>query len=242
MVPATITVMVPAYNEAVDIANTIEGLLKQSRIPDQILVIDDCSTDGTGDIARKYPVEVRQPPSNCGSKAIAQNWGMQFVTGDLVLPVDGDTILSPDYIEKIIPYFEEDDNLSVAAGCVLTQKTSSVWEQGRMMEYLFGFHWYRIIQNWYDSPTVCSGCCTVFRTKWVEEFGGFPREPWWRISISPGASRLWDERLSTYLTLLRMPLNPAAVSSYVSSSIGGNLVGSRTSVFTGRTYSRAKRC
>lgn len=175
MVPATITVMVPAYNEAVDIANTIEGLLKQSRIPDQILVIDDCSTDGTGDIARKYPVEVRQPPSNCGSKAIAQNWGMQFVTGDLVLPVDGDTILSPDYIEKIIPYFEEDDNLSVAAGCVLTQKTSSVWEQGRMMEYLFGFHWYRIIQNWYDSPTVCSGCCTVFRTKWVEEFGGFPQ-------------------------------------------------------------------
>lgn len=173
--PTTITVMVPAYNEAVDIANTIEGLLNQSRVPDQILVLDDCSTDGTGDIASRYPVEVRRPESNCGSKAIAQNFGLEFVTGTLVLPVDGDTVLSRNYIEEIVPYFEEDPEVAVAAGCVLTQKTTSIWEKGRMMEYLFGFHWYRIIQNFFNSPTVCSGCCTVFRTDLVREFGGFPQ-------------------------------------------------------------------
>lgn len=171
----TITVMVPAFNESVDIANTLRGLLSQSRVPDQILVIDDCSTDGTGDIAREFPVQVERPDRNCGSKALAQNWGMQFVSGDLVLPVDGDTVLSETYIEEIVPYFERDPELSVAAGCVLTQSTETIWEKGRMMEYLFGFHFYRLIQNAYNSPTVCSGCCTVFRTEWVVEFGGFPQ-------------------------------------------------------------------
>lgn len=166
--------MVPAYNEAVDIANTIKGLLAQTRPPEQILVVDDCSTDGTGDIARSFPgVQVVRPETNCGSKAKAQNWAMDYVECDLVLPVDGDTVLAPNYIELLLPPFE-DETVAIAAGCVLTQRTETIWEQGRNMEYLFGFHWYRPVQNWANSPTVCSGCCTVFRTEVVREFGGFP--------------------------------------------------------------------
>lgn len=171
----TVTVMVPAYNEAVNIKETIEGLLRQTWQPDQILVIDDCSTDGTGEIARSFDgVEVVCPTTNCGSKARAQNWGMQFVSGDLVLPVDGDTVLADNYLELVVPEFEKDQTVAIAAGCVLTQQTDSIWEKGRNMEYLFGFHWYRIIQNWANSPTVCSGCCTVFRTHVVQSAGGFP--------------------------------------------------------------------
>ena len=171
----TVTVMVPAYNEAVDIATTIRGLLSQSRPPDQILVVDDCSTDGTGDIARMFDgVQVVRPETNCGSKAKAQNWALQFVHSDLILPVDGDTVLASNYLELVIPNFENDDQVAIAAGCVLTQRTDTIWEKGRNIEYLFGFHWYRIIQNWANSPTVCSGCCTVFRTQQVREFGGFP--------------------------------------------------------------------
>ena len=170
----TVTVMVPAYNEAVDIAATLQGLLEQTLRADQILVVDDCSTDGTGDIARRFDgVEVIRPDSNCGSKARAQNWAMEYVTSDLVLPVDGDTVLAPNYLELLVPVFD-DESIAIAAGCVLTQRTESVWEKGRNMEYLFGFHWYRIIQNMANSPTVCSGCCTVFRTDAVREFGGFP--------------------------------------------------------------------
>lgn len=176
----SLTVMVPAYNEAVDIAGTLRGLLGQTELPDQILVIDDCSTDDTGEIAQQFAlahpdrVQVMRPESNCGSKAKAQNWGLEFVTSELVLPVDGDTVLAPNYIELIKQPFVEDDNTVIAAGCVLTQRTDTVWEKGRNIEYLFGFHWYRIIQNMANSPTVCSGCCTVFRTDAVREFGGFP--------------------------------------------------------------------
>ncbi len=172
----TIAVMVPAYNEGRNLANTLEGLLRQTRPADQIIVIDDCSTDETPAIAAKYAdrgVEVYRPSANTGSKARAQNWGLQFVTCDLVLPVDGDTVLADDYLERILPAFD-DPTVVIAAGCVLTQRTDTIWEKGRMLEYLFGFHWYRIVQNMANSPTVCSGCCTVFDTETLRQFGGFP--------------------------------------------------------------------
>lgn len=173
MINLSITVMIPAYNESAGIRDSIEGLMRQSVSPDKILVIDDCSTDDTAAIASEYDVVIVSPPKNLGSKAKAQNFGLNFCDTDLVLPVDGDTILSTNYIEKIKQPFA-DDNVSVAAGCVLTQFTNTIWERGRNIEYLFGFHWYRPVQSMANSPTVCSGCCTAFRTDRVKDFGGFP--------------------------------------------------------------------
>lgn len=175
-VRSTVAVMVPAYNEGRDLRATLEGLLLQTRPADQIIVIDDCSTDDTPEIAAEFAdrgVEVYRPTTNTGSKARAQNWGLQYVTCDLVLPVDGDTVLARDYLERLLPAFD-DDSVVIAAGCVLTQRTDTIWEKGRMMEYLFGFHGYRIVQNRLNSPTVCSGCCTVFDTATLRKFGGFP--------------------------------------------------------------------
>lgn len=169
----TLTVLVPAYNEAVNLENTILSLRAQQQPADRILVIDDCSTDDTGAIAARLGVDVMRTPHNLGSKAAAQNFALPFIDTDLVLPVDGDTVLAPDYIAKLVPIFDDPD-VAVAAGCVLTQRTGSVWEKGRNLEYLFSFHWYRPVQNMAGSPTVCSGCCTVFRTQMVREFGGFP--------------------------------------------------------------------
>lgn len=170
----TITVIVPAYNEAAGIADTLRSLLGQTRRPDRIVVVNDCSTDDTEAIARSFEssgVEVMTPPQNLGSKAKAQNFALAHIDSDLVLPLDGDTMLDPDYVEKLVPVFA-DERVSVASGCVLTQRQKTIWEKARQLEYLFGFHWYRPIQQMANSITVCSGCCTVFRRKWLEE--GFP--------------------------------------------------------------------
>ncbi len=169
----SITVLIPAYNEAVDIENTVGAIQGQTLAPDRILVVDDCSTDGTGDLARAMGVDVIRPDSNLGSKAKAQNYALDFIDTDLILPVDGDTVLAPDYVERLVPQFH-DELVAVAAGCVLTQRTSTIWEKGRNLEYLFGFHWYRPVQHMAGAPSVCSGCCTVFRTEMVRSFGGFP--------------------------------------------------------------------
>ncbi|MGH3388405.1 MAG: glycosyltransferase [Actinomadura sp.] len=169
----TVTVIVPAYNEEEGLPATLESLLRQTVPAQEIIVVDDHSTDRTGAVARAYGVTVLRPPRNLGSKARAQNHALPHCTTDLVLAVDADTVIAPDYIEKIEPVFA-DPEVVVAAGNVQTRFTRTVWERGRSIEYLFGFHWHRPIQNRAGSPTVCSGCCSAFRRTTLVAAGGFP--------------------------------------------------------------------
>eukprot|EP01035_Chromulina_nebulosa_P058215 gene58215-79726_t len=57
-----LTVIVPAYNEADSIADTVKSLREQSFKPHRILVIDDCSQDNTAEIAKAAGAEVIRPP------------------------------------------------------------------------------------------------------------------------------------------------------------------------------------
>src|SRR5216117_3512281 len=74
---ADLTVIVPAYNEAASVADTILSLQAQTAPPREIIVVDDCSTDGTGDVARALGVIVVRPPANTGSKAGAQTFALR---------------------------------------------------------------------------------------------------------------------------------------------------------------------
>lgn len=168
-----LTVIVPAHNEEKGLPATLDSLLVQTVPADEIIVVDDGSADRTGQVARSYGVTVLRPPANTGSKARAQNYALPRCRTDLVLAVDADTVLAPDYIERIIPAFD-DPAVAVAAGNVQTRFTRTIWERGRSIEYLFGFHWHRPIQHGAASPMVCSGCCSAFRRETLVAFGGFP--------------------------------------------------------------------
>jgi cellulose synthase/poly-beta-1,6-N-acetylglucosamine synthase-like glycosyltransferase len=169
----TVTVIVPAYNEEDGIRDTLDALMQQTDRPDRIIVVDDCSQDNTGPVAREYAVEVLRPPHNLGSKARAQNYALPYCTTDLVLAVDADTILAADYVERIKQPFK-DPLVVIAAGNVQTKVTRTVTERGRSIEYLYGFHFYRPIQNRAGAPVVCSGCCSAFRREVLVASGGFP--------------------------------------------------------------------
>jgi N-acetylglucosaminyltransferase len=172
-VTASLTVIVPAHNEQEGLPATLESLLRQTEPPEEIIVVDDGSVDRTREVAEAYGVTVLTTPANLGSKARAQNHALPLCRTDLVLAVDADTVLAPDYIEKIKPAFD-DPAVAVAAGNVQTRFTRTPWERGRSIEYLFGFHWHRPIQNAANSPVVCSGCCSAFRREELVAFGGFP--------------------------------------------------------------------
>ena len=75
-----LTVIIPAYNEAASIGDTIRSLQRQRAPAQEIIVVDDGSTDGTGDAARALGVTVIRPERNSGSKAGAQNVALRHVT------------------------------------------------------------------------------------------------------------------------------------------------------------------
>jgi len=102
IVPETLHVvtLIPAHNEAADIASTIEALLAQHRSSDQIVVIPNGCTDDTAEIARRYPVTVMELPALPHKKSEALNlaWHQFARTAGLVICLDGDTILPPNAI------------------------------------------------------------------------------------------------------------------------------------------------
>lgn len=167
-----LTVVVPAYNEAASIADTVRSLLKQTRPIDHIIVIDDYSTDNTGEIARSLGATVVRPPKNTGSKAGAQNFAMTQVESEFTMAIDADTVLAPDAIEKIMAAME-DPKVAAACGFVLPRHVKTVWERGRYVEYLYAFTFYKPIQDHYAKPLISSGCFSVYRTKILKANGGW---------------------------------------------------------------------
>lgn len=168
-----LTVIVPAYNERDSIGDTIQSLQKQTLPPSEIIIVDDCSTDGTGEVARSYGVTTIRPPINTGSKAGAQNFALGHVQTELAMALDADTTLAPDAIEKLIPAFL-DPAVAAACGYVIPRFVNTIWERGRYIEYLLAFTWYKPIQDYYEKPLISSGCFSMYRTKILLENRGWP--------------------------------------------------------------------
>lgn len=172
--PATapLTVIIPAYNEADSVADTIRSLQSQTVTPAEIIVVDDCSSDGTAEIARALGVLVVRPRANTGSKAGAQTFALDWVETEFTMAIDADTTLAPDAIEKLLQAFD-DPRVAAACGSVIPRRIGSIWERGRYVEYLFAFTFYKQVQDLYAAPLISSGCFSIYRTRALRGAGGW---------------------------------------------------------------------
>src|SRR5215831_15135266 len=125
-----LTVIIPAYNEANFVGDTIRSLQEQTVPPDEIILVDDGSTDGTGDVGRRAGITVVRPPCNTGSKAGAQTFALPQVKTDLVMAIDADTTLEPTAVERLVQCFAAGD-VGAACGFVLPRRIKTIWERGR---------------------------------------------------------------------------------------------------------------
>lgn len=167
-----VTVIVPAFNEALSIAATIRSLQHQTIGLREIIVVDDGSSDGTGNIARAHGVTVIRPPENTGSKAGAQTFALPHVRTTLTVAVDADTVLESDALERLLTAFGRPE-VAAASGFVLPQRVQSLWERGRYIEYLFAFTYYKQVQECYGRPLISSGCFSMYRTALLRVHGGW---------------------------------------------------------------------
>lgn len=169
----TMTVLIPAYNEASVIADTLQSVGDQTRPPDEVLVVDDNSSDDTGGIASSFGAKVVRPLANSGFKAGAMNVGLPHVQTEWLVTLDADTVLAPDALEQILMAAQE-HGAAAACGLVLPQRIHSLWERARFIEYLLAFGVLKPVQDWYGHPMVASGCFSLYRTEAVRAQGGFP--------------------------------------------------------------------
>ena len=170
---SSVTVLVPAHNEAPWLEETIRSIRSQTLEPDGVIVIDDCSTDDTSAIASSLGVTVLRSLKHLGSKAASQNYALPSVKSRYVVAVDADTILERHALERMVAEIERTGAMA-CSGWVLPKETKSVWERGRFVEYMFAFAWYKRVQNAYGYPLICSGCFNIYDTQKLRAMGGYP--------------------------------------------------------------------
>lgn len=86
--------IIPVYNGAATLAEALRCLQASSRPPDEILVVDDGSTDGSARIAASFGATVLATPGRCGP-ATARGIGAQEAAGSILVFVDADVFVHP---------------------------------------------------------------------------------------------------------------------------------------------------
>jgi len=107
----SVAVIIPAFNVARCVGAAINSALAQSLPPAQIIVVDDCSTDGTGDVvlemAKQHPtITLVKKPKN-GGVAAARNTGIDLAATDWLAVLDADDTFLPTRLEYLVRNAEQ---------------------------------------------------------------------------------------------------------------------------------------
>jgi len=103
MTPGLISIIVPCYNQGFYLKETIQSALASSYRPIEILIINDGSTDNSLELAQELEAqhpEVRVLDQANAGVTKARNAGIKAAQGEYILPLDGDDLIAPAYIEQ----------------------------------------------------------------------------------------------------------------------------------------------
>ncbi len=168
----TVSVVVPAWNEAVGIVGTVRSILA-NRYPNiEVIIVNDGSTDTSDQVIRSFLAAQRVRPDHPtamlrysykenGGKGTALNFGIRQATGDIILTVDADSALHPRAIERLVRYFE-DPSVDAAVGNVKVAHNPTLIGLLQQLEYLFGFYFKRA-HSVMNAEYIYGGACAAFR-------------------------------------------------------------------------------
>ena len=171
-----VTVLVPAYNEAVGIERAVRALVAADYPQVEVVVIDDGSTDGTGDIVAGLGLpQVRLVRQANGGKAAALATGVQHASHDILVMLDGDTVFEPDTIRNLVQPLR-DPTVGAVSGNTKVGNRRGLLGRWQHLEYVSGFNLDRRLLDLLGCITTVPGACGAFRRQAVEAAGGLSTE------------------------------------------------------------------
>ncbi|TDD38572.1 bifunctional polysaccharide deacetylase/glycosyltransferase family 2 protein [Saccharopolyspora elongata] len=166
-------VIVPAYNEEAGIANTVRSILA-SEHPVEVIVVDDGSTDRTVEVVERlqerFP-RIRLVRQENSGKAVALNTGLTAANSELVVMVDGDTVLEPDAVGRMVAHFT-DPAIGAVSGNVKVGNRRSLLGRWQHIEYVIGFNLDRRVYDVLHCTPTAPGALGAFRRSAILEIGG----------------------------------------------------------------------
>jgi cellulose synthase/poly-beta-1,6-N-acetylglucosamine synthase-like glycosyltransferase len=165
--PVTVTVLVPAHNEAACIADTLTSLLSQSHRPERIVGVADNCTDATETIALGLGVEVLRTVDNKHKKAGGLNQALREVLpgqgeNDLVMVMDADTVLDDGFLESAVRRMTADRALMAIGGLFYGEAGQGLLGQFQRNEYA---RYAREMERRRGRVFVLTGTASLFRPR-----------------------------------------------------------------------------
>ncbi len=166
-----VSIIVPAYNEAKVLKQSLQSLLNLNYRNYEIIVVNDGSTDNTSEIAESF-VGYRQGKLNQikitlinkenGGKANALNAGIKYSNAEFVLCMDGDSQLSPDSLKRAARHFK-DQKIGAVAGNVKVLNRKKFLTDLQALEYIEGLNMARSAQSYIRAVNIIPGPIGLFR-------------------------------------------------------------------------------
>lgn len=111
-----VSVVIPAYQAATTLAETLHSVAAQTHAPAEVIVVDDGSTDGTAGIARAVMPAARVIVQANGGAAAALNAGLAAARGDLLAMLDADDLWTPGKLAAQLAAMREAPDLAGVGG------------------------------------------------------------------------------------------------------------------------------
>ena len=189
----TVSAVIPARNEKSVLGECLEALNTQTYIPEEIIIVDDGSTDGTLEwLTERFQLHFKENyakslvQSNLrvirkeqSGKADSLNFGWQKAESEVVVTIDADTVLEPDAMLEVCRAFAEDPNLAAAGGVLAPRCEKS--GTGGIFQFYQTFEYFRSFLEryaWMSFGTLIlvSGAFSAFRRTILQKLNGFDKK------------------------------------------------------------------
>lgn len=108
-----VTIVIPSYNRADYIAETIESVLAQTYPSIEVIVIDDGSTDNTKEIVERYVPQVQYVYQENAERGASRNHGLRLAQGEYISFLDSDDLWLPEKLATDVEFIEARPNIGV---------------------------------------------------------------------------------------------------------------------------------
>ncbi|WP_099769091.1 glycosyltransferase [Chryseobacterium sp. 52] len=174
-----VSIIVPAYNEEVNIISSLNNLLKQTYPNFDIIMVDDGSKDSTYEKAKEvfpdHPKLKIFTKSN-GGKATALNYGVSLTDAEYVICIDADTQLQQDAVKYMIARFlnsDPEEKIAAVAGNVKVGNKVNWLTRWQSIEYTTSQNFDRLAYSYINAITVIPGAIGAFKKSVIKEVGGY---------------------------------------------------------------------
>ena len=176
-----VSIIVPAYNEEVNIVGSLTNLLKCDYPNFNIVFVDDGSKDKTWEIVTHVftgndnTLKLLTKPN--GGKASALNYGIDNTQANYVVCIDADTKLAPNAVSIMMRHFlmqtDSSEEIGAVAGVVKVGNEVNLLTKWQNIEYITSQNFDRKGFAYANAITVVPGAIGAFKKKAIEAAGGF---------------------------------------------------------------------